>query len=955
MPRSPNAAALTKVQTALGTEPLLIVEVDWTAATFSYADKDFLGSAGKILDLSGLDAIIKLGSSGSSGSLTVTLDDTDGTIKAILNTDDIHKRPVRVYQTYEGLVDGDKFLIFSGQVSSPIDWSEGDRTITFTIINEIEDNQLGFSPEESDADCVLAVAVGVPWPLAFGDVVRVPATKVTEACRGTSLTRYGQITIPELEQLCSLAVSLQQAETAKLIADGFPGFTDANYATVIDNLTGATISLNEFLGGLIFDSPTQEGDLRTYVDVCKEIERWRVFFQENLAKFQDAEQRLVPLESTPGKPAVTGFQFFGVKINPNPSQFAFIGAITTGFDFGQQEKAGYRVGVRIPKFAVTFREAVPAIVGAVEQAQLALAAFIDANWVYTTQEQWDQDLALNETLAELQAELNTALGDSTAASQFMSLANVNIAGLNTQKLRLENDLLQIVLTEIIVENGENFPQGGATEIVVNGMHFKGSFAGQVFTITQANTPADISVGISRAVNTNEFLLSDPTIQLKGKYCRIQGGITFIENQDGARCFINPILYKQTGVSDDGAGLSHPIFEQKNLSGTISETSVFLSKQWLDLTRNGDPVDVVTGLSQLRQRDYSIEIGDDVYLADDFQEVYVANLIPSLAIHEVMAYRVLDGVRKLLPIPSRYYTINLNEVIEGQNATTIRFSRPLTEFFGEAWEDKIFVSLTSSVGPNTVDIISHLVDTYTSLTKDAASFASVSAAIDLFPSSFAFLDRRGTLGAIEDIAWQARCAAFVKDDVIFLKYLAIEEAAIETVDESVADRQTFELTLTPTEDLITEFIAEWDSDYSAEKRNRVVLRNNIGKYGVIEEEFDFFIYNIQDLVIKSATFWIIRYSNTWKIAKFSTPLNMLRLETLDTIELDFGQDFIADQPVKGIVEGVSYDSSSFELSFEVQTSVRSGELQPYILTWPAGVDVDVEYPTPDDLFAGGATS
>jgi hypothetical protein len=443
--------------------------------------------------------------------------------------------------------------------------------------------------------------------------------------------------------------------------------------------------------------------------------------------------------------------------------------------------------------------------------------------------------------------------------------------------------------------------------------------------------------------------------MKGKFCRVNDGITFVENQEGALCSVSPILFSKTGVVSNGISLEHDIYDFRQLSGIIHETSVFMSLEWMDLVRSGGKPDFATGLSILRQRDYGFDVGDAVYLASDYKEIYIANLIPSIEIKEVMAFRTIDGVRKLMPIPSRYYTINLSEAIAGQTSTTLRFKRPLTEFYGENWEDQIYVSLVSSVGPNTVDIIEHLVDTYTTLSKDTASFTSVGAAIDAYPSSFALLDRRSTFGTIEEIAWQARCVAYIKDQTIYLKYLAVEEVEIDTVNESIVDERTLELSLTPTEDLVTEFKASWDSDYSAEKRNKVILRNNIGKYGTISEDYDFYIYNIQDLVIKSATFWIIRLSNTWKIARFKAPLVMLRLETFDTVMMDFQQAWLASAPVKGTVEEVSYDSNTFELDFIVRTSVRAGELISYTLNWPASVAVDVEYPTPTDLFAGGATS
>jgi len=949
--RSPNASALAEIQTALGTEPLIIIEVDWTSSTYSYADKDFLGISGKILSLGGLDSILKIGSSGASGSISVELSDTDGSVKAFWNTVDIHKRPARVYQIFEGLAETDKFLLFSGEVSSPVDWNEGERTISFDIVSTIEDKQLGFSPEEGEFDFIAESAVGVPWPLCYGDVVRVPATRITEAVRGTTLSRYGQITAPELEQLCGLSVALQQAESAKAVADLLPGFLDSNYAIVIDNIDSATISLNEFLAGLIFDSPTQETNLYRYSEICKELERWRVFYDQELAKYQDAEQRRLPLESTPGKPAVTGFKFFSQGIES--IKYTNSGETIPTFAFGEEEKDGYRVAKDIPAFGVTIRPAVPETVGAVDQAYEAKEAYHLANYPFSSSEEWDTYNALLATYEDLYAALNIAIADSTSALNNLLLANSNIFSLNTEKKTLERTLLQFVLTTIIVEGGENFPQATEVEIIINGLHYKGQFVGRTFTIAQANTPADVNVAITASTKPNEFLLSDPTIQMKGKFCLVNNGITFVENQDGARCSISPILFYKTGTVG-GVGLQHDIYDFRYLSGTISQTSVFMSIEWIELVRSSGVPDYATGLSVLRQRDYGFDVGDDVYLASDYKEIYIANLIPSTSIKEVMAYRVLDGVKKLLPIPSRYYDVNLNESIAGQNATTIRFKRPLTEFYGENWEDQIYVSLVSSVGPNTVDVIGHLVDTYTDLTKDATSFASVRAAIDAFPSSFALLDRRSTFGTIEEIAWQARCAAFIKEDTIYLKYLAVEEAAIDTLDENTVDEKTLNLSLTPTEDLITEFKAAWDSDYSAERRNSVILRNNIGKYGTMTQEHDFYIYNVQELVVKSATFWLIRQSNTWKILSCQAPLVLLRLETFDTVELDFAQDWIASGIVKGTVEDVVYNSETFELDFNIRTSVRAGELTSYILNWPAGVAVDVEYPTPDDHYAGGAS-
>ena len=74
--------------------------------------------------------------SGNSDSQQLTLvHDTDGTIKTILDSHDVHKRDARVYQYFTGLSLMDKFLLFAGKITSPITWNERDRTVTVTVLS----------------------------------------------------------------------------------------------------------------------------------------------------------------------------------------------------------------------------------------------------------------------------------------------------------------------------------------------------------------------------------------------------------------------------------------------------------------------------------------------------------------------------------------------------------------------------------------------------------------------------------------------------------------------------------------------------------------------------------------------------------------------------------------------------------------------------------------------------
>jgi len=177
--RNISAGGLAKLAQSKGTEPIIIIEVDWALnATISYADRDIGTSVkGKITEVGDLDNVIDVLNSNSSQELSVTLDDTDGSIKAIMDSHDIHQRDVRVYQWFDGLALSDKFLLFAGKLSSPVSWSETNRSISFPVISQLEDKEFGFSAEEGQFPFLPKDLVGKPWPVIFGKVLDCPALK----------------------------------------------------------------------------------------------------------------------------------------------------------------------------------------------------------------------------------------------------------------------------------------------------------------------------------------------------------------------------------------------------------------------------------------------------------------------------------------------------------------------------------------------------------------------------------------------------------------------------------------------------------------------------------------------------------------------------------------------------------------------------------------------------------
>ena len=80
---------------------------------------------------------------------------------------------------------------------------------------------------------------------------------------------------------------------------------------------------------------------------------------------------------------------------------------------------------------------------------------------------------------------------------------------------------------------------------------------------------------------------------------------------------------------------------------------------------------------------------------------------------------------------------------------------------------------------------------------------------------------------------------------------------------------------------------------------MVLRHNVKRYGLQEKEYEWYIFNQPDIILKMATFWLIRLSNAWKRVKFRTYLHKLNLEAFDSVTFN-APGYVAAGPVKVVV-------------------------------------------------------
>jgi len=317
---------------------------------------------------------------------------------------------------------------------------------------------------------------------------------------------------------------------------------------------------------------------------------------------------------------------------------------------------------------------------------------------------------------------------------------------------------------------------------------------------------------------------------------------------------------------------------------------------------------------------------------------------------------------LTPIPAQYYTVNFETYTE-LKATIVTFHKPLSSIAND-WSDDVYFDITSPLPTNVADVLIYLIQNYTDKGYDATSFQRLREASEKYPCSFAITERKNVFQVLQDIAFQARAAIWYKNQKFYVKYLPEKVDPVETITDADMDHRSLRITSTPTEELVTKLIFNYTIDHY-QGAVKGILRSNIALYGTQEQSYDFYIYNNLESVIKSATFWLIRKSNTWKRIVFRTYIDFLRLETWDTVRLDlnpvvFGDNRIAgifsNGPIDGIIENCVYDSENKDVELTVWLPIKWGSNTEYIFAMPADVNIPADTPAyPDRILRDTASA
>lgn len=337
------------------------------------------------------------------------------------------------------------------------------------------------------------------------------------------------------------------------------------------------------------------------------------------------------------------------------------------------------------------------------------------------------------------------------------------------------------------------------------------------------------------------------------------------------------------------------------------------------------------------------------VSNDTNNETIYYIVSLFEVTNVVVYSKYDNITT--QVPSDYYSLYYVDFGSIQ-ATYLVFSKALS-LIDSKWSDSVFCDMTSPVGPAVTDILIWLIGQYTDKTYDLTSFQAVYSQIYNLPANFVLTTRGNVLNVLKEIAFQARCAIYQKEGVFYLTCLAYEQDPIATISEEDIEFGTMEISCSDTEELVTKYTSTYKI-FNNEDDDKVIWRFNISKYGLIEKEEKFYIYNSAEAVEHASIFWFIRYCMTWKKLKFSTFLTKLNIETFDSILINFSRPWVASSSIVGVVESCSFNSADQRIQLEVWLPVRFGEMIPYPFANPLATTPTLTFPLTYEASSGTTT-
>jgi hypothetical protein len=191
----PNAILATERKD--GIEPIVFAIFDWIGfGRATYATKNFGGIKGRILNISALGSSLRSDNSGSVSAINISLDDSDGEMKAAFDNGNLEDSVCRISIFYDGLFTDSEWealtteqkatysqatQIYKGKVTGPFVWRDGDRILDVQVETKIKNGDVGYAVKRGEYTDIPDFSLDKVWPIVFGKCTHVPGVLVVRA------------------------------------------------------------------------------------------------------------------------------------------------------------------------------------------------------------------------------------------------------------------------------------------------------------------------------------------------------------------------------------------------------------------------------------------------------------------------------------------------------------------------------------------------------------------------------------------------------------------------------------------------------------------------------------------------------------------------------------------------------------------------------------------------------
>ena len=490
--------------------------------------------------------------------------------------------------------------------------------------------------------------------------------------------------------------------------------------------------------------------------------------------------------------------------------------------------------------------------------------------------------------------------------------------------------------DVEVTNGDKFEQSVSLDLMIGHDAFTGTFNGNTLTVETSIVARYDAVSIDERdtddignVNKQYLWITDADyaagVRLAGLWCYIEIDsaqyLNYCVHQKGTRCHFK---YAWGELLDD-------------TSGVTIEASKYGLTDW-GWCQIGDEFGYLLGTAAIHaQMDAQIPSGSSVFLENDVEDVYYiynAGAGDSVPV-EVMGYRDINNKKKLVAIPSSYYTIendydpiDMFDTGEGgdypDNCSVIKLDIDLEFFEQEGWDiDTLYISAQCDT-QKYIERMQNLIGTYTDFSVDSTSFDAANTTLTTFPADFAIFNKRNVMDLCKDMAFQIGCGLFITDDTVYIKQLFNKTVDVSglTLDDDNIDLDSIQIYQSNYLDIITSLTSEYYIRYN-EKIKKYVIEENTINFGIIDLNEKFFAHTNLSNIKQVTKFWVERMSRPWRKIKFITYLDNVELEVFDWFTLNITDDLLGTGSTECMVSEINHDTLTGKITIEAWLPIMEG--------------------------------